>query len=52
MRTEMYNATYTFNVTFANGQMNITNSETQLHNLLLPEGSTKSPNDTDYLEFG
>ncbi|KAF3765664.1 hypothetical protein M406DRAFT_68088 [Cryphonectria parasitica EP155] len=49
---QMYNATYTFNVSWINGEMNIDNSDTQLHNLLLPNGSSKSPNATDYLEFG
>ena len=48
----MYNSTYTFNVSWINGEMSLVNTETQLHNLLLPNGSTESPNATDYLEFG
>lgn len=49
---QMYNATYSFDMTFTNGLMSINNTHTQLHDLLLPSGSTKFPNATDYLEFG
>lgn len=49
---QMYNATYSFEITFASGQMSINNSQTKLNDLLLPAGTTKFPNATDYLEFG
>lgn len=49
---QMYNATYSFDITFSDGDMTVENSKTELNNLLLPDGATKSPNATDYLEFG
>lgn len=49
---QMYNATYSFDIAFESGRMSIANSRTQLNGLLLPAGSTKFPNETDYLEFG
>lgn len=49
---QMYNATYFFNITFANGEMVVKNSNTALHDLLLPPGTVESPNTQDYLRFG
>lgn len=49
---QMYNATYSFTVTFASGDMIINNSATTLNGLLLSPGVTKSPSERDYLQFG
>ncbi|ROW08545.1 hypothetical protein VPNG_06196 [Cytospora leucostoma] len=49
---QMYNATYSFTVTFASGNMLVNNSATTLNGLLLPPGDTKSPSERDYLQFG
>lgn len=49
---QMYKATYSFEITFASGVMSINNSQTKLNDLMLPPGTTKFPNATDYLEFG
>lgn len=49
---QMYDATYTFEFVFENGQMSINGSSTKLNNLLLPSGSVMSPNTTEYLQFG
>lgn len=49
---QMYNATYSLDISFIDGQMRIDSSSTQLNELLLPPGTTKFPNSTTYLEFG
>lgn len=49
---QMYDATYSFTVSFASGNMIVDNSATTLNNLLLPPGSTESPSASDYLRFG
>lgn len=48
----MYDATYSFTVTFASGNVVINDSATRLNSLLMPPGSTKSPSALDYLRFG
>lgn len=49
---QMYNATYSFDLTFSNGVMSVNGSSTELHNLLLPNGTQEGPTALDYLEFG
>lgn len=49
---QMYDATYTFTITFESGDMVVNKSATTLNGLLLPSGSTESPSAWDYLRFG
>lgn len=49
---QMYDATYSFTVSFASGNMVVNNSATTLNSLLLPPGSTEDPSALDYMRFG
>lgn len=48
---QMYEATYSFTVSFASGDMAVNDSATTLNSLLLPPGNKKSLSELDYLRF-